>query len=366
MQIADIINVLEEWAPISLQESYDNAGLLTGQASWECTGVVCTLDATEEVILEAKNRGCNLVVAHHPIIFGGLKKITGRNYVEKTVIASIKNEVAIYAIHTNLDNVLNGVNKRIAEQIGLINCRILAPKAGQLKKLVSFVPIDHAPALRQALFEAGAGNIGNYSGVSFNGEGIGTFTGSDQTNPFVGEPGRPHTEKEIKIEMVFPAFLESNLVKTLLKNHPYEEIAYDIISLSNDYQSVGSGLLGEFPEPITETGFLQMLKTAFDLSLIRHTPLLGKNIQKVAICGGSGSFLIEKAIASGADIYISADIKYHEFFDANQRILLADIGHWESEQYTTDLLIEILQAKFPTFAVLKSGIRTNPVNYFLG
>ena len=366
MQIIDIIRVLENKAPLSLQESYDNAGLLIGSPSWECTGILCTLDATESVILEAKTRGCNLVVAHHPIIFSGLKKINGKNYVEKTIIAAIKNDIAIYAIHTNLDNVLNGVNNRIADQIGLINRQILLPKPGQLMKLHTFVPLEQTELVRSALFEAGAGNIGEYSETSFGMEGTGTFKGSDKTNPFAGQPGIRQEEKETRLEVVFPSHLEHAVIKALKNAHPYEEVAYDIISLQNDYQSVGSGLLGELPEALDETGFLYMLKTSFELSIIRHTPFLGKKIQKVAICGGSGSFLTGKAIATGADVYVTADIKYHEFFEANDRILLADIGHWESEQFTTDLLIEILQAKFPTFAVLKSGIKTNPVNYFLG
>ena len=366
MKMIDIINVLEAKAPLSLQESYDNAGLLTGDPAWECTGILCTLDATEAVIEEARSRGCNLVVAHHPIVFSGLKKINGKNYVEKAVISSIKNDIAIYAIHTNLDNILDGVNNCIADRLGLVNRQILLPKTGQLMKLFTFAPVDHAAKIRQALFDAGAGNIGEYSEASFNSEGIGTFKGSAATKPFVGEPGKLHSEKEIRIELVFPAHLRNLLISTLIKNHPYEEVAYDIISLSNDYQSVGSGLMAELPEPLTEEGFLHMLKTSFNLSVIRHTPFLGKNIKKVAVCGGSGSFLIEKALKTGADIYISADIKYHEFFDANNQMVIADIGHWESEQFTTDLLIEILQAKFPTFAVLKSGIKTNPVNYFLG
>ena len=366
MQIIDIIRVLENKAPLSLQESYDNAGLLTGSPGWECKGILCTLDATEAVVLEAKNRGCNLVVAHHPIIFGGLKKLNGKNYVEKTVIAAIKNDIAIYAIHTNLDNILDGVNNRIADQLGLINRQILLPKPGQLMKLYTFVPVAQAESVRKALFEAGAGNIGEYSEVSFNVDGTGIFKGSANTTPFVGNPGEHHEEKETKIEVIFPAYLQASLTKALIKAHPYEEVAYDIVALSNDYQSVGSGLLGELPEEMEESGFLHMLKTSFELSIIRHTPFLGKKIKKVGICGGSGSFLTGKAIAAGADVYVSADIKYHEFFDANDRILLADIGHWESEQFTTDLLIEILQAKFPTFAVLKSGVKTNPVNYFLG
>jgi dinuclear metal center YbgI/SA1388 family protein len=366
MNINNIIQVLEQLAPPALQESYDNAGLITGSPSWECTGIVCTLDATEAVILEAKEKRCNLVVAHHPIVFGGIKKLNGKNYVEKAVIAAIKNDIAIYAIHTNLDNVINGVNNRIADKLGLINRKILAPKAGLLMKLYSFVPHAQAEKLRNALFAAGAGDIGQYSQCSFSAEGTGSFRAGEGTNPHVGEIGTTHFEPETKVEVIFPAWRQQQVLAALFEAHPYEEVAYDLVSLSNDYQDVGSGLIGELPEAMDEIFFLQMLKTSFDLKIIRHTPFLGKKIKKVALCGGSGSFLTGKAIAKGADIYISADFKYHEFFDANDRILIADIGHWESEQYTTDLLIDVLQAKFPTFAVLKSGVKTNVVNYFTG
>jgi len=360
----EAIQVLEQAAPLSYQEGYDNAGLLTGNSNWNCTGILCTLDATEQVIMEAKERRCNLVVAHHPIIFGGLKKITGRNYVEKSVISAIKHDIVIYAIHTNLDNVLHGVNNRIAARLGLVSRRILAPKDRQLMKLCSFVPLAQADELRTALFEAGAGHIGRYSDCSFNVEGTGTFKGGAGTNPFAGNPGELHREKEVKLEVIFPAHLQSRLVAALLKSHPYEEVAYDIIPLANEHPEVGSGLIGELPEPVTEEGFLHILKNAFELSIVRHTPLLGKKIQKVALCGGAGSFLTGRALAAGADVYVTADVKYHEFFDANDRLVIADIGHWESEQYTSELLVELLQAKFPTFAVLKSAINTNPVRYF--
>lgn len=364
MKIMEAIQVLEQAAPLSYQEGYDNAGLLTGNSNWNCTGILCTLDATEQVIMEAKERGCNLVVAHHPIIFGGLKKITGRNYVEKSVISAIKHDIVIYAIHTNLDNVLHGVNNRIADRLGLVSRRILAPKDRQLMKLCSFVPLAQADELRTALFETGAGHIGRYSDCSFNVEGTGTFKGGAGTNPFAGNPGELHREKEVKLEVIFPAHLQSRLVAALLKSHPYEEVAYDIIPLANEHPEVGSGLIGELPEPVTEEGFLHILKNAFELSIVRHTPLLGKKIQKVALCGGAGSFLTGRALAAGADVYVTADVKYHEFFDANDRLVIADIGHWESEQYTSELLVELLQAKFPTFAVLKSAIDTNPVRYF--
>jgi dinuclear metal center YbgI/SA1388 family protein len=364
MKILDVIRLLEQTAPPTLQEGYDNAGLLTGSPVWDCTGVLCTLDATEAVVLEAKQKNCNLVVAHHPIIFSGLKKITGRDYVERTVIAAIKGDVAIYAIHTNLDNFITGVNNRMADKLGLVNRTILAPKTGQLVKLYTFVPLEHAEKVRSAIFAAGGGTIGNYDECSFNTEGTGTFKGNDETNPFVGEKGKRTVENEIRIETVLPVYRQKEVVSALLSSHPYEEVAYDIVTLANKHPKIGSGMVGYLPEPIPELQFLQKVKDAFGLKIIRHTPLLGKPVAKVALCGGSGSFLTGSAIACGADVYITADVKYHEFFDADDRLMLADIGHWESEQFTIDLLFDILTANFPTFAVLKTETDTNPVGYF--
>lgn len=363
MKIAEIIAVLEAAAHPSLQEQYDNAGLLTGQPGWECRGVLCSLDATEAVILEAVEKKCNLVVAHHPILFSGLKQINGKNYVEKTIISAIKNDIAIYAIHTNLDNVRHGVNGRIADQLGLTHRAILAPKENGLKKLYTFAPAAAAEAVRNALFAAGAGTIGNYSECSFNSPGTGTFKAGDATNPYVGKPGERHHEEEIKLEVVFPAYLEPSILGALKASHPYEEVAYDLVSLSNSHPGLGAGMTGQLPQPMDEQAFLQHLKELFHAPLVRHTALSGRTIQKVAVCGGAGSFLISKALAAGADAYVTADIKYHEFFDANNRMLLADIGHYESEQFTINLLQEILAQNFPTFAVLKTGVNTNPVFY---
>ena len=363
MLIKDIVRDLEKLAPPSLQEPYDNAGLLTGDAGWECRGILCSLDATEEVVLEAVQRGCNLVVAHHPIIFGGLKKINGKNYVERAVIAAIKNDIALYAIHTNLDNVVNGVNGRIADRLVLGNRTLLLPKENTLRKLITFCPASHADPVRNALFAAGAGAIGNYSECSFNTAGTGTFRGGEGTSPFVGTPGLRHQEAETRIEVIFPAWLQSALLAALRLAHPYEEVAYDIVPLQNPFDQVGSGLMGEMPAPVSEADFLARLKTAFGVPVVRHTALTGRPVKKVALCGGAGSFLISRALAAGADAFVTADLKYHEFFDAENRMLLADIGHYESEQFTIDLLQEFLEQKFPTFAVLKTGVNTNPVRY---
>ena len=365
MKIKDVITSLETMAPLPLQEEYDNAGLIAGDENADCSGILISLDATVAVVDEAMKKSCNLIVSHHPIVFSGLKKITGRNYVEKAVISAIKNNIALYAIHTNLDNVLNGVNGRIAELLELKNVSVLAPKGNQLKKLYTFVPIANADQVRQAIFDAGGGHIGNYAECSFNVEGFGTFKGRANTDPYVGKPGELHRENEIKVEVIFPAWLESRVVKNLLTVHPYEEVAYDIMSLENQFSSIGSGIIGEFKEPYDEKTFLKILKGKFNLQVIKHTQLLNKPITKVAVCGGAGSFLISSALAAGVDCFITSDIKYHEFFDANDKMIIADIGHYESEQFTINLLQEFLEQKFPTFAVLKTEVNTNPVRYFL-
>ncbi|SDC16879.1 Nif3-like dinuclear metal center hexameric protein [Niabella drilacis] len=363
MTIRSVIDILEAIAPPTLQEGYDNAGLLTGQQNWHCTGVLCCLDAVETVVDEAIEKNCNLVIAHHPIVFAGLKKINGNNYVERTIIKAIKHDIALYAIHTNLDNVLQGVNGMIAQQLGLTRLRILAPKERQLEKLYFFVPPDHAEKVMSAIFAAGGGQIGHYRECSFSAGGKGTFLPGNDARPFTGEIGKRHEAEEQKIEILYPFYLRNKILKTLRENHPYEEVAYETITLNNLHQEVGAGITGEFPEALEETVFLQKLKSVFHLPLIRHTALLGKKIRTLSICGGAGSFLTKAAINSGSDAYVTSDIKYHEFFDADGKILLADIGHYESEQFTIDLLHRILQEKILNFAVLKTAVNTNPVYY---
>jgi dinuclear metal center YbgI/SA1388 family protein len=366
MQIAAVLAHLESIAPLSLQEKYDNAGLLTGSGSWECSGVLTTLDATEAVVEEAIARKCNLIVTHHPIIFGGLKKITGRNYVERTVISAIKNDIAIYAIHTNLDNIAEGVNGRIAAKLGLVNCRILAPREGVLLKLFCFVPTSHLETVRNAIFAAGGGHIGDYQEASFNAGGIGTFKGGAGTHPFIGKPGVREEVEETRLEVILPVSLCGQIIKAMIAAHPYEEPAYDIVDLRNTHQGIGSGLIGELPEELEEEAFLARLKLVFGLRVLRHTSLTGRPVRSCALCGGAGSFLITNALAAGVNFYITSDVKYHEFFDADGRLVIADIGHYESEQFTIDLLFEVLREKFPSFAVLKSGLITNPVHYYQG
>lgn len=363
MKIKEIKDYIETLAPTALQESYDNSGLIVGNENDEVDGAILSLDCTEEVIDEAIAMNVNLVIAHHPIVFSGLKKLNGKNYVERTVIKAIKNNIAIYAAHTNYDNIKTGVNAIICEKIGLGNVKILAPKANTLRKLVTYAPKDVAASIREALSAAGAGAIGNYSHCSFNTEGIGTFMPNEEAKPFVGKSNELHFENETKIEMVFPVYCESQILAALRKAHPYEEIAYEVYELKNSISDIGSGMVGELTSAMSELDFLHQLKATFDIGCIKHTNLLGKNVQKVAVCGGSGSFLLSNAIASKADVYITADFKYHEYFDAENKIVIADIGHFESEQFTPQLFYKHIIKKFPTFAAHLSKVNTNPIKY---
>ncbi|MDU8885294.1 Nif3-like dinuclear metal center hexameric protein [Yeosuana sp. MJ-SS3] len=363
MIVQDIINHLEELAPLAYAEDFDNVGLLVGNKESKITGILVTLDTTEAVVDEAIETNCNLIVSFHPIIFKGLKTITGKSYVERTVIKAIKNDVAIFAIHTALDNALQGVNDIICNQLELTNKRILIPQPTTIKKLTTYVPKQEAETLREALFHAGAGTIGNYSHCSFNVDGIGTFNGNEDSNPTIGTKGLTHQEEEVKITVTYAKHLESSILKTLFKTHSYEEVAYEIVTLENKNQHIGMGMIGELNKPMSETEFLKMLKNKMNATCIRHSALLAKHIKTVAILGGSGSFAIQAAKASGADIYITADLKYHDFFTAENKLILADIGHYESEQFTKNFLVAYLTKKIINFAVVLSKINTNPVKY---
>ena len=363
-QIKEVIQKLETFAPPVLQENYDNAGLIVGDANEKVKGILISLDTTEDVVNEAIKKGCNLIISHHPIIFSGLKKLTGASYIERVVILAIKNNIAIYAMHTNLDNVAHGVNKMIADKLGLIKTKILSPKKNQLLKLIVFVPTSHAEIVRNCLFKAGAGNIGNYDECSFNSSGEGTYKANKNANPYIGELGKIHSEKEIKIEVVVPVYLKSEVISEMLSSHPYEEVAYDLIPIKNEISTVGSGMIGEFIEPVDEKDFLKLLKANMKTKCIRYTKLLNKPVKRVALNGGAGSFLLQKAIAKKADVFITGDVKYHEFFDAENQLVIADIGHYESEQFTIELIGGFLIENFSKFAVRFTEVNTNPINYY--
>jgi len=362
-KIKEITTYLESFAPLAYQETYDNAGLLVGQYNWEVKGILITLDITEDIIDEAIYKNCNLIVAHHPIIFKGLKKLNGNNYVERTVIKAIKNDIALYASHTNLDAVKNGVNYKIAEKLGLKSCKILKPKSNILNKLITFIPIDRTDEVLKAMYGAGAGNIGNYNECSFKIKGTGSFTPNENSNPFIGNRGIKEETEENRIEVIFPSYLKNKILTALKNNHPYEEVAYYIQELENENQEVGSGLIGTLPEKMKTIDFLHDLKLKMNLKVIKYTNIVKDNIEKVAVCGGSGSFLLQDAIKQQADVFVSSDFKYHEFFDAENRLVIADIGHYESEHFTKELFLEVLSEKYSNIALVLSETKTNPINY---
>ncbi|WP_034261346.1 Nif3-like dinuclear metal center hexameric protein [Altibacter lentus] len=364
MKINEVVSILETWAPRSYAEDFDNTGLLVGDANASVTGVLVTLDTLEAVVDEAIAAKCNLIVSFHPIIFSGLKKITGATYVERVVQKAIKNDIAIYAIHTALDNAWEGVNAKICEQLGLTNRSVLIPQPGTIKKLRTFVPLSAAEKVRDALFTAGAGAIGNYENCSFNVVGKGSFKGNEASNPTLGKRGELHFEEEVQVGITFQKHLEAKVLHALNTAHPYEEVAYEITTLENTNQHIGMGMVGELPQALSEKDFLAHLKSKMKTEGIRHSPLLGRTIKKVAVLGGSGSFAIDAAKHVGADAFVSADFKYHDFFKAEGTLLLADIGHYESEQFTKELLVSFLNKKISNFAIVLSQTNTNPISYY--
>lgn len=362
MTVQDICTAMEEWAPLAWQESYDNAGLLVGNRQTPVKGVLISLDCTETVIDEAIAKGCNLIVSHHPIVFKGLKSLTGKNYVERTVIKAIQHNIALYASHTNLDHAPNGVSYQLAKKLG-IEGQVLKPFQDSLKSLIYFIPSAHEESVRMALHEAGAGNIGEYSSCSFTSDGTGRFTPSIHTNPFIGQANQPESVQEKKVEMIYPAHLESKILQALNQAHPYEEVSYFTYGLGNAWKEVGSGCIGKLPTEMGAEEFIHYIKSRLGIQQLRHTALLSKTISTVAVCGGAGSFLLGEAKKQGADAFISADFKYHEFFDAENTCVICDIGHYESEVMIKDAILDYLSNIFSTFAVLKSDIQTNPVWY---
>jgi dinuclear metal center YbgI/SA1388 family protein len=363
MKIKEIISVLEEMAPLAYAEDFDNVGLLVGNSETEATGVLICHDALESVLEEAIAMDCNLVVCFHPILFSGIKKITGKNYVERSIIKAIKNDIAIYAVHTALDNHQEGVNKIFCNALGLKNTKILIPKENFIRKLLTYTIAENAEKLRNALFDAGAGNIGNYEDCSFSSKGIGTYMGNENSNPQLGERFEFVQGDEIKIEVTFEKHLESKILKALFSNHVYEEVAYEVYELQNKHQNIGLGMVGEFETPMDEQDFLLFVKEKMTSEAIRHSSFLGKPIKKVAVLGGSGSYAIKKAISSGADAFLTADLKYHQFYEAENRLLLADIGHFESERHTKNYIVDYLRKKILNFAIILSEENTNPVKY---
>ena len=363
MTIQDILDEIERLAPLSLQEDFDNAGVQIGDVEQQATGALLCLDVTEEIVDEAIDAGCNLIISHHPLAFKPFKSLTGKNYVERCMIKACKNDIVIYSAHTNLDNATGGLNFHLAELFGLEDVRILSPLKNRLLKLVTFVPDHAAEKLRKALFKAGAGHIGNYSSCSFNTEGQGTFLALENSHPYCGEIGKMHTEEEIRIETVFPAYLKSSVIRSLLSVHPYEEPVFDLYALDNEWEQAGSGIIGNLPEWEDELIFLQRIKDILQVECLKHSSLTGRKLRTVAICGGSGAFLIQPAIEAGADIFITGEVKYNDFYNVENKILLAVTGHYESEICAKNIFFHVISEKFPTFAVQNSIINSNPIKY---
>jgi dinuclear metal center YbgI/SA1388 family protein len=363
MKVKDICSYIDIVVPISFQESYDNCGLQVGNPENEIEAAMISLDITEDVMDEAITVGCGLVITHHPLIFFPLKKLTGNTYIERILLKAIKNEIAIYSSHTNLDILKAGVSRKMAEKLNLQNIKILTPLKNRLLKLVTYIPESHFEKVREAIFNSGAGAIGNYDKCGFSLTGTGSFRGGENTNPYSGEKGKFHLEKEVRFETIMPTHLKDHVIAALLASHPYEEVAYDIYSLENEYNEAGLGCLGELSEQIEEKDFLSLLANVFNADGIRYSKFTGKKIQKVALCGGAGINLLGDAVKAGADAFVTSDIKYHDFFNAGNRILLVDTGHFESEKYTTDILYDLIIKKFTTFAIRFSETNTNPINY---
>ena len=363
MIIQDVITYLEELAPLHYAEDFDNVGLLVGKSNEQVKGILVSLDTLESVVDEAIEKNCNLIVSFHPIIFNGLKKINGKSYVERVVIKAIKHDIAIYAMHTALDNCLQGVNDIICDKLNLKHKKILIPKKDTIKKLTTYVPLENALSLRTALFKVGAGNIGNYENCSFNIDGTGTYQGNEASNPKKGKKGTLHSEKETQISVTFQKHLESKILKALFEHHPYEEVAFEVATLDNYNQTIGMGMIGELETNHKTEDFLASVKEIMNVSVIKHSKIIKKSIKRVAVLGGSGSFAIEAAKSAMADIFITSDLKYHDYFAAEDHIILADIGHYESEQFTKSFLADYLSKKFTNFAVVLTTTNTNPVKY---
>ncbi|QHL86455.1 Nif3-like dinuclear metal center hexameric protein [Nibribacter ruber] len=362
-QIKEVIQVMERYAPPAYQESYDNASLQVGNPDAQVTGVLVTLDCTEEVVQEALDRGCNFIVAHHPVIFKALKSLTGKTPVERILLKALQHNIAIYACHTNLDHVHNGVNAKLCQKLGIENTRILQPKPQLLTKLETYVPLEDTEKVLDALHAAGAGQIGEYSDCSFRITGTGRFTPSAHANPHIGEPCKTEETIENKIEVIFPSYKQQQIMRALLQAHPYEEVAHYLVALQNENQEVGAGMVGELKEAMTAEAFVQHVKESLEITTFKHTAWPETPIKRVAVCGGAGSFLIQNAKAAGAQVFLTADLKYHEFFDAGTQMALVDVGHYESEVYTKELFYDILIKTFSNFAVNLSYTNTNPVRH---
>lgn len=363
MKLKELTQFLDSEIPLSFQDNYDNSGLQVGDPEKDITSALLTLDVTEAVLDEAVDNEVDLIISHHPVIFTGIKSLSGRTYTEKIIQKAIRNEVAIYSAHTNLDVMSYGVSRKMAEKLDLQNVIVLVPLKEKFMKLVTYIPESHLDAVREAVFAAGAGVIGKYDSCGFVSQGTGSFRGDENTNPFVGKKGKLHFETEMRFETVLLSHLKNKVIKALIDKHPYEEVAYDVFALENNNFEFGMGCIGELPMALPESDFIKLVSDTFCSKGLRYSKPVGRELKKIALCGGAGASLLNTAILTGADAFVTADIKYHNYFDAENRILLIDSGHYESEKFTTEILYDLIIKKFPKFAVRFSKTNTNPINY---
>lgn len=361
--LKEIANCFEAMAPLSHQESYDNSGIQLGEPDKQIDSALVTLDLNEQVAEEAIRLGVDLIVTHHPLIFKPLKQISGATPTERMVIGCLRHDIAVYACHTNLDASPQGVSHYLARKLGITNGTLLEPRQGLFTKLVVYIPAHAFPKVREALFQAGAGTMGDYEQCGFSAHGLGSFLPGKETHPYVGTPEQFHEEPEVRFETLFPSRLKKRVVEALMASHPYEEPAFDLFPLLNASNDAGFGWVGNLPEPLSAGHFLEKLKEKLACGALRYSTPPSRPIQKVAICGGSGSDLLGLAIAAGADAFVTADLKYHAFQAAEGALLLVDAGHYETEQFTKELFYDVLTKKFNNFAVHISKVKTNPINY---
>lgn len=359
-----LLACIEQWAPFSWQESYDNAGLILGDPDRNVTEALVCFDVTPEVVDEAVRIGAGLIVSHHPAIFKGIKRINPASRLGYMIKQSLCHDIAWCALHTNLDNTLNGVNSYLCEQLGLKDVQPLAPLQDIYGKLQVYVPEAYAEKLRQALAEAGCGAGARYDACSYSSRGEGRFRAGSQAHPFSGQIGELHCEAECKIECLYPLHKTRQVLDVLRTNHPYEEPAFDLLPLRNEATGQGAGAIGNLQESMQETELLDKLKELTGTHCIRHSGFRGRKIRRIALCGGSGGSFIGNACARQADAYITGDLKYHDFADAGSGTWLVDIGHFESEKFAMELIFRFIRKNFPNFAVSISEQARNPVSFY--
>jgi dinuclear metal center YbgI/SA1388 family protein len=366
MKCDNIIKIIEDWAPKSIAWEKDNVGLQVGSLRREVKNILLCLDVNEKVIDEASKKNCNLIISHHPLLFRSLKKIDiERDQKSKILEKLIKKDITLYSAHTNLDFTKDGVSFQLADKLGLSNQRFLLNKSSNLNKLIVFVPVDNADKVAEAMHSAGAGIIGEYSHCSFRTIGMGTFKGSNKSKPSMGVKGKLNKVSEVKIEVLVNSFDLHKVISSMKKIHPYEEVAFDVYPMVNENFNYGMGVIGDLKKELTAKEFLTYVSKSLRINNFRFNKGSKFRIKKVAVCGGSGSDLLETAIKSKADAFVTADVKYHTFQDAEDEILLIDAGHYETEIHSLNAIKNRIENSLKDkVKVYKFSGTTNPIVFY--